>query len=142
MIEPLLCFRERHLSRRDSLENIRARAPGAFRVRKLLEQPTAQRIQDAHFVSLRVSLCVQTCLPLQTLSRFTEKIYQVGLIQPSSAFQPSVVEGCSAVSSPPRSRTSFSLDLPWCPTTMKFLSTNSPIDAPARFFLSEGPFGL
>src|ERR1700692_4829679 len=128
--------------RGDSFENVRARAPGAFRVRELLEQTTAQRIQDAHFVSLRISLCVQTCLTLQTLSRFTEKIHPVGLIRSSSAFQPSAVERCSVESSPRRSRTSFSLDLPWCPTTMKFLSTNSPIDALARSFLSGGPFGL
>src|SRR5260370_41745226 len=128
--------------RGDPPENIRPRAPGAFRVRKLLEQTTAQRIEDAHFVSLRVSLCVQTYLPLQTLSRFTEKIHPFRLTYSSSAFQPSAVERCPVASSPPRSRTSFSLDLPWFPTTMKFLSTNSPIDVPARSFLSGRPFGL
>src|SRR5438128_1708140 len=139
VIEPLLRFGEWHFMRGDSLENVRARAPGAVRVRKLFEQTTAQRIQDAHFVSLRISLYVQTCLPLQTLSRFTKKIHPVALIQSSSAFQPSAVERCSVESSPHRSQTSFSLDLPWCPTTRKFLSTNSPIGVPARSFLSGGP---
>jgi hypothetical protein len=37
VIEPLLRFGEWHFMRSDSPENIRARAPGAFRVRKLLE---------------------------------------------------------------------------------------------------------
>ena len=56
MIEPLLRFGEWHFMRGDSPENIRARAPGTVRIRELLEQTTAQRIQDALFVSLRVSL--------------------------------------------------------------------------------------
>jgi len=59
VIEPLLCFSEWHGMRGDSLENIRARAPGTVRIRELLEQTTAQRIQDALFVSLRVPLRVQ-----------------------------------------------------------------------------------
>jgi hypothetical protein len=86
VIEPLLRFGEWHFMRSDSLENVRARAPGAFRVRKLFEQTTAQGIQDALFIPVRVSLCVQTCLPLQTLSPFTEKIHPVGLTQTLSAF--------------------------------------------------------
>jgi hypothetical protein len=71
VIEPLLRFGEWHFMRSDSLENIRARASGAVRIRELLEQTTAQRIQDALFIPLRVSLRVQTCLPLQTLSPFS-----------------------------------------------------------------------
>ena len=59
MIEPLLRFGEWHFMRGDSPENIRARAPGTVRVRELLEQTTAQRIQDALFVSLRVPFRVQ-----------------------------------------------------------------------------------
>jgi hypothetical protein len=39
----------------------------------------AQCIQDALLISLRVSLCVQGCLPLQTLSPFNEKIHPVDL---------------------------------------------------------------
>jgi hypothetical protein len=37
MIEPLLGFGEWHLMRSDSLQNSRARAPGAVRIRELLE---------------------------------------------------------------------------------------------------------
>ena len=59
VIEPPFCFGEWHLVGCDFLEDIRARAPGAFRVRKLLEQTTAQRIQNALFVSLRVLFRVQ-----------------------------------------------------------------------------------
>src|SRR5208337_5585711 len=77
MIEPLLGFGEWHLMRSDSLQNSRARAPGAIRIRELLEQTTAQRIEDAPFVPLRVSLCVQTCLPLQlplpSVTRYTQE---------------------------------------------------------------------
>jgi hypothetical protein len=45
--------------RGDSPEDIRAGAPGTVRIRELLEQTTAQRIQDALFVSLRVPFRVQ-----------------------------------------------------------------------------------
>jgi hypothetical protein len=83
VIEPLLRFGKWHFMRGDSLENPSARAPGAFRVRKLLEQTTAQSIEDALFILLRVSPCVQTCLPLQTLSPFTDKIHLAGLNQSS-----------------------------------------------------------
>src|SRR5436190_13430582 len=64
VIEPLLRFGEWYFMRGDSLENIRARAPGALRIRKLLEQTTAQRIHDALFIPIGVSLSVQTCLLL------------------------------------------------------------------------------
>jgi len=59
VIEPLFRFGQRHLMTSDSLENVRARAPGTVRIRELLEQTTAQRIQDAFFVSLRVPFRVQ-----------------------------------------------------------------------------------
>lgn len=63
VIEPLLRLRERHRSRRDSLKNVRAGTPGALRIREFPEQTTAQRIQDALFILLRVSLRVQIRLP-------------------------------------------------------------------------------
>jgi hypothetical protein len=59
VIEPLLRFAEWHFMRDNSPENIRARAPGTVWIRELLEQTTAQRIQDALFVSLRVPFRVQ-----------------------------------------------------------------------------------
>jgi hypothetical protein len=77
VIEPLLRFGEWHFMRGDSLENISARAADTVRIRKLFENTTAQCIQDALFISLGVSLCGQTCLPLQTLSPFSEKIHPV-----------------------------------------------------------------
>jgi hypothetical protein len=77
VIEPFLRLGQWHRMRGDSLENLRARASGALRIWKLFEQTTAQRIQDALFISLRVSLCVQARLPLQTLSPFSEKIHPV-----------------------------------------------------------------
>jgi hypothetical protein len=77
VIEPLLRFGEWHLMRGDSLENLRARASGTVWIRELLEQTTAQRIQDSLFISLGISLFVQTCLPFQTLSSFSEKIHPV-----------------------------------------------------------------
>jgi hypothetical protein len=81
MIEPLFRFGKRHLTKGDSLENIRAGASGTVRIRELLEQSTAQRIQDAPFISIGICLAVQTCLPLQTLSPFSEKIHLVALTQ-------------------------------------------------------------
>ncbi len=76
MIEPLLRFSEWHLMRSDSLQNSRARAPGTVRIRELLEQTTAQRIEDALFIPFRVSLRVQTCLPIQlplpSVTRYTQ----------------------------------------------------------------------
>jgi hypothetical protein len=88
VIEPLLRFGEWYFMRGDSLENIRARAPRALRIRKLLEQTTAQRIHDALFIPIRVSLSVQTCLLLQTLSPFGQKIHPLDLTQILSAFPP------------------------------------------------------
>src|ERR1700756_4889983 len=75
--DPPLRLGQWHRMRGDSPEDIRAGAPGTVRVRELLEQTTAQCIQDALFISLRVSLCVQARLPLQTLSPFSEKIHPV-----------------------------------------------------------------
>jgi hypothetical protein len=77
VIEPLLRFDEWHLVRRDPFKNIRTRAARSVRIRELLEQTAAQCIQDALFISRRVSLRFQTCLPLQTLSPFGEKIHPV-----------------------------------------------------------------
>ncbi len=67
MIEPLLSFGERHFMRGDSFENTRARTAGTVRIRELLEQTTAQRIQDALFISLRISFCVQASFPIVNL---------------------------------------------------------------------------
>ena len=64
VIEPFLRFRERHRSRRDSLENVRPRTPAPLRIWKLFEQTSAQRIQDALFVSRGISLFVQASLSL------------------------------------------------------------------------------
>src|SRR5207253_7955614 len=74
VIEPLLRLGQWHRMGGDSPEDIRAGAPGTVRIRELLEQTTAQRIQDALFISLGICLSVQTCLPLQTL-RVTPRIY-------------------------------------------------------------------
>jgi hypothetical protein len=63
VIEPVSCFGEWHLMSSDLLENICARTPRAFRIRELLEQATAQYIEDALFISLRVSLSVQALSP-------------------------------------------------------------------------------
>ena len=59
VIEPLLRLGQWHRMRGDSSEDIRAGAPGTVRIRELLEQTTAQCIQDALFVSLRVPFRVQ-----------------------------------------------------------------------------------
>jgi hypothetical protein len=77
VIEPLLGLGEWRFMRCNFLENIGARAPSTVWIRELLEQTAAQCIQDALFISLRVSLSVQTCLLLQTLSPFSEKIHPV-----------------------------------------------------------------
>ena len=101
VIEPFLSFREPHRSRRDPLENVSAGTSASLRIRKLFEQTTAQRIQDALFVSRGISLFVQACLPLRTLPT-TPRIYiqltSAGLLRlssfeqshnvPSSFFQP------------------------------------------------------
>ena len=59
VIDPLLRLGQWHRMGGDSPEDIRAGAPGTFRIRELLEQTTAQRIQNALFVSLRVPFRVQ-----------------------------------------------------------------------------------
>ena len=84
MVEPLFCFREGHLARGDFLENFGARAPDAIRVRELLEQTTAQRIQNALFVGGRISLCVQAYLTLCNAQRIYIRPPSAGLLQISS----------------------------------------------------------
>lgn len=74
VIEPFLRFPERRRSRRNSPENVRAGTSAPLRIWKLFEQTTAQRIQDALFVSRGISLFVQACLPLRTLPT-TPRIY-------------------------------------------------------------------
>src|SRR5579859_1719352 len=65
MIEPLFRFGKGHLTKGDSLENIRAGASGTVRIRELLEQTTAKCVQESLFVSHGISSCVQTSLLLQ-----------------------------------------------------------------------------
>ena len=86
VIEPLLRIGQRQRMRSDSPEDIRAGAPGTVRIRELLEQTTAQRIQDALFISIGICLSVQTCLSLQTLSPFSEKIHPVAFTQTPLTF--------------------------------------------------------
>ena len=50
MIEPFFCLRERHLFGSDPLEDARAGAANTLRIGKLLEQPPAQRMQEALFI--------------------------------------------------------------------------------------------
>jgi len=69
MTEPFFRFRERHRSRSDSLENIQPGALAALRIGKLLEQPPAQRIQDALFIRSRISSRVQVRLSLSSTKR-------------------------------------------------------------------------
>ena len=109
VIQPLLGFAQRHLSRRDSLEHIWARTPRTLRIRKLFEQTSAQCIQDAPFLSRRISLYVQTCLPLQTLRTCSEKIHPVDLSRTSWFFLLLAIQQCSAEFFPIRTGTSFLL---------------------------------
>ena len=67
VIEPLLRLGQWHRMRGDSPEDIRAGAPGTFRIRELLEQTTAQYVEEALFISLRISLCVQASFPIVNL---------------------------------------------------------------------------
>ena len=69
MVEPLFRIRQRHLADGDFSENFGAWAPDSVRIRELLEQTTAKRIQNALFVCGRISLCVQVCLTLCNLQR-------------------------------------------------------------------------
>src|SRR5215472_17113251 len=69
MVEPLLRLGEVHLMSGDSLQNFSAWAPTTVRIRKVPEQATPQRSQDALFLSLGICLCVQVCLPLRQLFR-------------------------------------------------------------------------
>src|SRR6266581_8987804 len=109
VIEPLLRFREWHRSRRDSLENVRAGTPVTLRIWKLFEQTSAQCIEDAPFVSHGISLYVQSCLPLQTLRTYSEKIHPVDLSRTSWFFLLLAIEQCSAEFFPIRTGTSFLL---------------------------------
>ena len=68
MIEPPLCFRKRHFMRRDTLENLRGRAPFAGGIRKLLEQTSTQHLQEALFVTLGISHCAQKSSIHETLA--------------------------------------------------------------------------
>jgi hypothetical protein len=67
MIEPLLRLREVDFMRGDLLQNFRAWAPDTVRIREVLEQTATQSCQDALFLSLGISLCVQVCLPLTSV---------------------------------------------------------------------------
>jgi len=77
MIEPLLGFGEGHLMRSDSLENVSVGAPYTLRIRELFEQTTAQGIQDASFVSNRISFWVQIRATFPRDERFFLKVETV-----------------------------------------------------------------
>src|ERR1700730_9190201 len=65
VIEPLFSLVERHCSRRDSLQNVRAWTPATSGIWKLPDQTTAKCVQEKLFVSRGISSCVQTSLLLQ-----------------------------------------------------------------------------
>jgi hypothetical protein len=67
MIEPLLRLREVDFMRGDSFQNLGAWTPNTVRIRKALEQTATERSQNALFLSLGISLCVQDCLPLTSV---------------------------------------------------------------------------
>src|SRR5579859_4210480 len=64
MIEPLFSLVERHRSRRDSFQNVRAGTPATSGIWKLPDQTTAKCVQESLFVSRGISSCVQTSLLL------------------------------------------------------------------------------
>ena len=68
MIEPLLRLREVHFMRGDLFQNFRAWTPNTVRIRKVSEQTTTERSQDALFLPLGISLYVQVCLPLTSVA--------------------------------------------------------------------------
>ena len=55
----------------DFLEDVGPWTSGTAGIRKLLEQTTAQGIEDAPFVLRGISLCVQVCLTLSINSEYT-----------------------------------------------------------------------
>ena len=64
MVEPPLGFRERHVVRGNFLENVGSWAAYTLGVREILEQTTAQHIEDAPLVAPGIFFAVQICLPL------------------------------------------------------------------------------
>jgi hypothetical protein len=56
VIEPLLRFRKRQFMRGDPLKNVIPRISDALTIRELFEQTAAQRVQNAPFIPLRISL--------------------------------------------------------------------------------------
>ncbi len=81
MAEPLFCLRQCHLAEGDFPENFGAWAPDPVRIRELLEQTTAKRIQNALFVCGRISLCVQVCLTLCNAQRTYIRPPSAGLFE-------------------------------------------------------------
>lgn len=69
MAEPFFCLRQCHLAGGNFLENFGAGAPNPVRIREVLKQATAKRIQNALFVCGRISLCVQVSLTLCSAQR-------------------------------------------------------------------------
>lgn len=65
MVEPVFGLGQWQLVSRNSSEKLRAGTPGTVRIWKLVEQAPAQSVQDAPFVSLGISLCVQKSLLFQ-----------------------------------------------------------------------------
>jgi hypothetical protein len=71
VVEPLFCLGEWHLLICDSPEDIRARAPGTVRIRKVLEQTTAQHIQDILLLFRRKYVLAQTSLTFREFNPLT-----------------------------------------------------------------------
>jgi hypothetical protein len=69
VIKPLLPFRERHLIRRDTLENLSGWAPCARGIRKFLEQTSSQYLQDALMPANRMSVALISCTNPAVISR-------------------------------------------------------------------------
>src|SRR6516164_9127914 len=106
----------------NSHQNGWAGASGATGIWKLSKQTSAQHIQDALFVSRRVSLSVQIDLHLSNSSSFQQLRT---LTQILWIFRSPAVAQCSAVPFQLRTRTSSALD-PLSPLTkQKYPSTNT-----------------
>ena len=64
VIEPFVCFGDRHGARSDLLEKLPVRTPVTIRVRIFLKQASIEYVEDAFFFSLEMTLRAQTCPPV------------------------------------------------------------------------------
>ena len=74
MLKPIFRFREWNLMRRDTLENLCGRAPCARGIRKFLEQTSTQHLQEALFVTLGITHCVQISSIRETPANDTDSV--------------------------------------------------------------------